>query len=32
MPALLEAVRAYGTVGEMSGVLKNNYGGFDDPV
>ena len=32
MPALLEAVRAYGTVGEMSGVLKNIYGGFDDPV
>jgi methylmalonyl-CoA mutase N-terminal domain/subunit len=32
MPALLDAVRAYATVGEMSGVLKSIYGGFSDPV
>jgi methylmalonyl-CoA mutase, N-terminal domain len=32
MPALLDAVRAYATVGEMTQVLKSIYGGFDDPV
>ncbi len=32
MPALMDAVRAYATVGEMTNVLKSIYGGFDDPV
>jgi methylmalonyl-CoA mutase N-terminal domain/subunit len=32
MPALMEAVRAYATIGEISSVLKKIYGGFGDPV
>jgi methylmalonyl-CoA mutase N-terminal domain/subunit len=32
MPSLLEAVRAYATIGEISGVLMSIYGGFGDPV
>lgn len=32
MPALLDAVRAYATVGEITNILKDKYGGFHDPV
>lgn len=32
MPSLLDAVRAYATVGEITHVLKDIYGGFHDPV
>ena len=32
MPALLAAVRTYATIGEITGVLKDIYGAFDDPV
>jgi methylmalonyl-CoA mutase N-terminal domain/subunit len=32
MPAMLEAVRAYATVGEITGVLKEVFGEFKEPV
>ncbi len=32
MPATLECVRAYATVGEMSGVLREVFGEFREPV
>ena len=32
MPALMEAVKAYTTLGEMMGVLKEVYGVFQEPV
>jgi methylmalonyl-CoA mutase N-terminal domain/subunit len=32
MPALMQAVRAYATLGEMMGVLKAVYGKFREPV
>ena len=32
MPALLDAVKAYATIGEISSVLKDVYGEFNDPV
>ncbi len=32
MPALMEAVRAYATLGEMMDVLKADYGEFREPV
>ncbi|MCL5950486.1 MAG: methylmalonyl-CoA mutase family protein [Chloroflexi bacterium] len=32
MPAMLQAVRAYATVGEIVGVLKEVWGGFREPV
>jgi methylmalonyl-CoA mutase N-terminal domain/subunit len=31
MPTFVECVRAYATVGEMVGVLKDVYGEFEDP-
>ena len=31
MPHFLECARAYGTVGEMTGVLKEVYGVYRDP-
>jgi methylmalonyl-CoA mutase N-terminal domain/subunit len=32
MPALMEAVRAYATLGEMTRVLKDVFGTFQEPV
>jgi methylmalonyl-CoA mutase N-terminal domain/subunit len=32
MPYIMEAVRAYATVGEMTQVLKNVFGEFQEPV
>jgi len=32
MPSLLEAVRAYATLGEITGVLKEVFGEFSEPV
>ena len=32
MPAMLQAVRAYVTVGEITGVLKEVFGEFKEPV
>ena len=32
MPATLEAVKAYATVGEMAGVLREVFGEFKEPV
>jgi methylmalonyl-CoA mutase N-terminal domain/subunit len=32
MPALMEAVKAYATVGEMSAALMDVYGGFQEPT
>ncbi|RIK22092.1 MAG: methylmalonyl-CoA mutase, partial [Chloroflexi bacterium] len=32
MPAMMEAVRAYATVGEITGVLKEVFGEFQEPV
>jgi methylmalonyl-CoA mutase N-terminal domain/subunit len=32
MPYILEAVRAYATVGEMTQVLKDVFGEFKEPV
>jgi methylmalonyl-CoA mutase N-terminal domain/subunit len=32
MPAMLQAVRAYATVGEITGVLKEVFGEFREPV
>jgi methylmalonyl-CoA mutase N-terminal domain/subunit len=32
MPYILEAVRAYATVGEMTQVLKDIFGEFKEPV
>jgi methylmalonyl-CoA mutase N-terminal domain/subunit len=32
MPAAIEAVGAYATVGEVCGVLKEVYGAYDEPV
>jgi methylmalonyl-CoA mutase N-terminal domain/subunit len=32
MPYILEAVRAYATVGEMTRVLKDVFGEFKEPV
>ena len=32
MPALMAAVKAYATVGEMTGVLVDVYGRYDEPV
>jgi methylmalonyl-CoA mutase N-terminal domain/subunit len=32
MPALVEAVKAYATVGEMSGALVDVYGRFEEPT
>jgi methylmalonyl-CoA mutase N-terminal domain/subunit len=32
MPAVMEAVQAYATVGEIMGALKDEYGTFREPV
>ena len=32
MPYIMEAVRAYATVGEMTQVLKDVFGEFKEPV
>ena len=32
MPALVEAVKAYATVGEMSGALVDVFGRFEEPT
>jgi len=32
MPPVMEAVQAYATVGEISGALKDVFGGYDEPV
>ncbi len=32
MPATMEAVRAYATLGEITAVLKDVYGEFREPV
>ena len=32
MPSLMEAVRAYATIGEITGVLKDVFGKFPEPV
>lgn len=32
MPAMLQAVKAYATVGEITGVLKQAFGEFKEPV
>ena len=32
MPVVMEAVRAYATVGEMTSVLKDVFGEFEEPV
>jgi methylmalonyl-CoA mutase N-terminal domain/subunit len=32
MPALVEAVKAYATVGEMNGALRDVYGRFQEPT
>jgi len=32
MPAIMEAVKAYATVGEMTKVLADVYGRFEEPV
>jgi len=32
MPAMLQAVRAYATVGEITTVLKQVFGEFREPV
>jgi len=32
MPAVIEAVKQYATVGEIIGVLKEEYGEFDEPI
>ncbi|MGI8872452.1 MAG: methylmalonyl-CoA mutase family protein, partial [Candidatus Limnocylindria bacterium] len=32
MPAIVEAVRAYATIGEMCGLLRRVYGEFREPL
>ncbi|MHC4278040.1 MAG: acyl-CoA mutase large subunit family protein [Planctomycetota bacterium] len=32
MPFIIEAVKAHGTVGEICGVLKGVFGGYEEPV
>lgn len=32
MPYILEAVRAYGTIGEISDVLRQSWGTYEEPV
>ena len=32
MPALMEAVKAYATVGEMTGAMVDVYGRFKEPT
>ena len=32
MPAVIEAVKAYATVGEITAVLKEVYGEYQEPV
>jgi methylmalonyl-CoA mutase N-terminal domain/subunit len=32
MPALVEAVKVYATVGEMNGALVDVYGRFQEPT
>ncbi|MEK6752027.1 MAG: methylmalonyl-CoA mutase family protein [Chloroflexota bacterium] len=32
MPSLMEAVRAYATIGEITGVMKDVFGKFPEPV
>ncbi|MFQ6677565.1 MAG: methylmalonyl-CoA mutase [Fidelibacterota bacterium] len=32
MPAVIEAVKAYATVGEIIGVMKDVYGEYDEPI
>ncbi len=32
MPFILEAVRAYGTLGEICGVLREVFGEYREPV
>jgi methylmalonyl-CoA mutase N-terminal domain/subunit len=32
MPAILEAVRAYATLGEINGALKDVFGEHKEPV
>jgi methylmalonyl-CoA mutase N-terminal domain/subunit len=32
MPATIEAVKAYATVGEIIGVIKEVYGEFKEPI
>lgn len=32
MPSLIDAVKAYATIGEITDVLRNVFGSFDEPV
>jgi methylmalonyl-CoA mutase N-terminal domain/subunit len=32
MPAIIDAVRAYATVGEISDAMREQFGQFDPPV
>jgi methylmalonyl-CoA mutase N-terminal domain/subunit len=32
MPAIMEAVGAYATIGEMCGVLRRVYGEYKEPL
>jgi len=32
MPAIMDAVRVYATVGEISGVFREVFGEFQEPV
>ena len=32
MPAIMEAVKAYATVGEMTNILADVYGRFEEPI
>ncbi|MEE8409835.1 MAG: hypothetical protein V3T05_09535 [Myxococcota bacterium] len=32
MPAAIDAVEAYATVGEVCGVLKEVFGSYEEPV
>ena len=32
MPSLIEAVKAYATIGEITGVLRDVFGSFKEPV
>ena len=32
MPAIVECVRAYATIGEMCGVLRTVYGEYREPL
>jgi methylmalonyl-CoA mutase N-terminal domain/subunit len=32
MPAVIDAVKAYATVGELCGALKDVFGKYEEPV